>query len=254
MRVAAIYDIHGNLPALEAVLEDIARERVDRIVVGGDVVVGPMTAAVLERLLELGTPADFIQGNAEASVLTEMSGGTHPTPFPETILELLRWEAAQVRRFSAVLAAWPMTLRQRIDGLGDVLFCHATPRDLNEIFLASTPESVLVPIFEAAHADVVVCGHTHMPFERTIGGVRVVNAGSVGMPFAAPGAYYVLLGPGAEPRRIEYDLDGAASAVRATSYPQAREFADKYILDPPSTEAMTAMFEKLAIGSAPTSR
>ena len=61
MRVAAIYDIHGNLPALEAVLEDIARERVDRIVVGGDVVVGPMTAAVLERLLDLGTPADFIR-------------------------------------------------------------------------------------------------------------------------------------------------------------------------------------------------
>ena len=254
MRVAAIYDIHGNLPALEAVLEDIARERVDRIVVGGDIVVGPMTVAVLERLLELGTPADFIQGNAEDSVLTEMAGGTHPTPFPEAILELLRWEAAQVRRFAAVLAAWPMTLRHRIDGLGDVLFCHATPRDLNEIFLASTPEPVLAPIFEAAHADVVVCGHTHMPFARTIGGVRVVNAGSVGMPFAAPGAYYLLLGPGAAPRRVEYDLHGAAEAVRATSYPQAQEFADKYILDPPSTEAMTAMFEKLAIGSAPTSR
>ena len=251
MRVAAIYDIHGNLPALEAVLEDIARERVDRIVVGGDVVVGPMTAAVLERLLDLGTPADFIQGNAEASVLTEMSGGTHPMPFSESILEVLRWEAAELRLFSAVLAEWPMTLRHSVPGIGDVLFCHATPRDLNEIFLASTPEQVLLPVFERARADLVVCGHTHMQFDRRIGRVRVVNAGSVGMPFAAPGAYYLLLGPGVELRHAPYDQAAAAARVRAASYPQAREFADKYILNPPSTSAMTEVFEKLAIGSAP---
>jgi Icc-related predicted phosphoesterase len=68
MRVAAIYDIHGNLPALEAVLADIAREGGDRIVVGGDVLCGPMTADVMDRLLTLEPPADFIQGNAEASV------------------------------------------------------------------------------------------------------------------------------------------------------------------------------------------
>jgi diadenosine tetraphosphatase ApaH/serine/threonine PP2A family protein phosphatase len=135
-----------------------------------------------------------------------------------------------------------------------VLFCHATPRDLNEIFLESTPEHVLLPIFEAARADVVVCGHTHMPFDRTIGNVRVVNAGSVGMPFAAPGAYYVLLGPGVEPRHLHYDLRGAAARVRATPYPQAREFADKYILDPPSTAAMTAVFEGFAVGRSSDKR
>ena len=206
MRAAAIYDIHGNLPALEAVLDQIARESVDRIVVGGDVVVGPMTADVMERLLHVETPIDFIQGNAEASVLTEMAGAEHPVPFPEPIREVMRWEARELARFRSVMAGWPMTLRHRIDGLGDVLFCHATPRDLNEIFLESTPEGVLAPIFEAARADVVVCGHTHMPFDRTIGTVRVVNAGSVGMPFAAPGAYYVLLGPGVEPRHLHYDL------------------------------------------------
>ena len=249
MRAAAIYDIHGNLPALEAVLEQIARESVDRIVVGGDVVVGPMTADVMERLLHLETPVDFIQGNAEDSVLTEMAGAEHPMPFPEPIREVMRWEARQLARFRSLMAGWPMTLRHHIDGLGDVLFCHATPRDLNEIFLHSTPQDVLAPIFEAARADVVVCGHTHMPFDRTIGKVRVVNAGSVGMPFAAPGAYYLLLGPGVEPRHLRYDLLGAAARVRATEYPQAQEFADKYILEPPSTAAMTAVFEGFAIGS-----
>ena len=249
MRAAAIYDIHGNLPALEAVLDQIAREHVDRIVVGGDVVCGPMTAEVMERLLQMKTPIDFIKGNAEDSVLTEMAGADHPVPFPEPIRAVIRWEAGQLARFRSLMAGWPMTLRHAIDGLGDVLFCHATPRDLNEIFLPSTPESALVPIFEAAHADVVVCGHTHMPFDRMIGRVRVVNAGSVGMPFAAPGAYYVLLGPGVEPRHLLYDLPGAAARVSATAYPQAQEFADKYILDPPSTASMTAVFEKFAIGA-----
>jgi putative phosphoesterase len=249
MRVAAIYDIHGNLPALEAVLDQIARESADRIVVGGDVVVGPMTADVMERLLHLETPVDFIQGNAEDSVLTEMAGAEHPMPFPEPIREVMRWEARELARFRSLMAGWPMTLRHRIDGLGDVLFCHATPRDLNEIFLQSTPEDVLAPIFEAARADVVVCGHTHMPFDRTIGAVRVINAGSVGMPFAAAGAYYLLLGPGVEPRHLLYDLHGAAARVRATAYPQAQEFADKYILAPPSTAEMSAVFEKFALTS-----
>lgn len=253
MRVAAIYDLHGNLPALEAVLADIQREGVDRIVVGGDVVCGPMTTAVMDRLLDLEPPADFISGNAEAAVLTEMAGNEHRVPFPEPIREVLRWEAAQLQRFAPVLGGWPMTLRHSLPGLGDVLFCHATPRDLEEIFLESTPEQVLVPIFEPARADVVVCGHTHMQFDRRVGPVRVVNAGSVGMPFAAPGAYWVLLGPGIELRCTSYDLDAAAARVRATTYPQAQEFADKYILDPPSTTVMQAALEKVAIGAASAS-
>ena len=254
MRVAAIYDIHGNLPALEAVLADIRREGVDRIVVGGDVVCGPMTAAVMDCLLDLRPPADFIRGNAEASVSTEMAGAEHRVPFPEGVREVLRWEAAQLQRFAPVFGGWPMTLRHSLPGLGDVLFCHATPRDLEEIFLESTPEHVLLPIFESAGADVVVCGHTHMQFDRKIGSVRVVNAGSVGMPFAAPGAYWSLLGPGIDLRCTAYDLGAAAARVRATAYPQAQEFADKYILDPPSTAAMQAVFEKLAIGAASISR
>ena len=147
-----------------------------------------------------------------------------------------------------------MTLSHHIDGLGNVLFCHATPRDLNEIFLQSTPEDVLLPIFEAARADVVVCGHTHMQFDRTVGTVRVVNAGSIGMPFAPPFAYWLRLGPRVDLRHTDYDRAAAAARVRATAYPQAQEFADKYILDPPSTAAMTALFEGFALGSSSVKR
>src|SRR5687767_6097450 len=247
MRAAALYDIHGNLPALEAVLDQIARESVDRIVVGGAVVVGPMTADVIARLLHLETPIDFSQGNAEDSLRTEMAGAKHSMPFPEPILEVLRWEARQLPGFRELIGGWPRTITHRIDGLGDVLFCHATPRDLNEIFLESTPEDVLVPIFEAAHADVVVCGHTHMQFDRTIGAVRVVNAGSVGMPFCEAGAYWLLLGPGVELRRTEYDLAGAAERIRASRYPQADQFATSNVLQPPSEAAMLEMFSKVEL-------
>jgi predicted phosphodiesterase len=247
MRVAAIYDIHGNLPALEAVLAEIRREGVDRIVVGGDVVCGPMTAAVMDRLLDLRPPADFICGNAEASVLTEMAGNEHRVPFPEPVRDVLRWEAAQLRRFAPVFGNWPMTLRHSLPALGDVLFCHATPRDLEEIFLESTPEHVLLPIFEPVRAGVVVCGHTHMQFDRNVGQVRVVNAGSVGMPFGDRGAHWLLLGPDVDLRYTRYDFDAAADRVRDSDYPLAHEFADHNILQPPSEEEMLTAFDRISL-------
>jgi len=247
MRVAALYDIHGNLPALEAVLADIARSGIDRIVVGGDVVCGPMTRGVLDRLRQLDRPVHFIHGNAEVAVLDEMAGAAHTHPFPEPILEVLRWEAAQLRAEQSTLAAWPKTHRMPVPGLGDVLFCHATPRDEDEIFVRTTPEEVLLPIFEPPGAAVVVCGHTHMQFDRRIGRVRVVNAGSVGMPFAPPGAYWLLLGPAVELRHTTYDLDRAVTRIRASGYPQAEQFATSYVLQPPSEAAMLQAFSGAAL-------
>jgi putative phosphoesterase len=247
MRVAALYDIHGNLPALESVLDEIAHAAVDRMVIGGDVVCGPMTRDALARLLDLDIPVDFIRGNAEVSVLAEMGGADQTRPLPEPIRQVLRWEAQQLRGYEPVLAGWPMTLRQRIPGLGTVVFCHATPRNEDEIFLKSTPEEVLEPIFSAVEADVVVCGHTHMQFDRTIGQVRVVNAGSVGMPIGAPGARWLLLGPEIELRHTLYDFANAADRVRETSYPQAQEFAATNVLQPLSEAAMLEMFTPFAL-------
>ena len=183
MRVAAIYDIHGNLPALEAVLEDVREEHVDHVVVGGDVVLGPMVRETLACLLDLDVPVRFIQGNCEVAVLEAMAGQDHRA-VPEQYRPIIRWTAQHLQvEYGRLLANWPKTLRIDIEGCGDVLFCHGTPRDDNECFTRLTPEDRLLPIFDGLNASLVVCGHTQMQFDRMIGRTRVVNAGSVGMPF-----------------------------------------------------------------------
>jgi putative phosphoesterase len=241
MRVAALYDIHGNLPALEAVLEDVARARADRVVVGGDVVPGPMPRETLVRLLDFDLPIQFIFGNGEIAVLAEMNG--QDSGVPARYRDAIRWNAAQLQPSDAeLLVAWPSTLRMNISGIGEVLFCHATPQNPKDVFTQLTPEDKLVSIFAETDADVVVCGHTHMQFDRMIGRLRVVNAGSVGMPFGDPGAYWLLLGPEVELHRTKYDLEIAASRIRQTHYPEAQEFAAHNVLLPPSEEKMLAAF------------
>jgi putative phosphoesterase len=244
MRVAAIYDIHGNLPALEAVLEDIRHADVGQVVVGGDVMPGPMPRETLTCLLDLDIPVQFIQGNGDREVLAQMAGtetGTVPEPFREVV----RWTAQQLYpEHERLLAGWPKTLRVEIDELGEVLFCHATPRNDTEVFTRLTPEDRLGPIFEGLDVPLVICGHTHMQFDRAIGRVRVVNAGSVGMPYGEPGAYWLLLGPDVEMRRTLYDLPKAAERIRDTKYPQAREFAARNVLQPPSEEQILEAFTR----------
>ena len=121
---------------------------------------------------------------------------------------------------------------------------HATPRDENECFTRETPADRLLPIFQALDRSVVVCGHTHMQFDRMIGRVRVVNAGSVGMPFGNPGAYWLLLGPDVQLRQTHYDLAKASQLVKETSYPQAQDFANDSILRPPSEAKMIELFAR----------
>jgi predicted phosphodiesterase len=244
MRVAAIYDIHGNLPALEAVLDDIRRAGVGRVVVGGDVVPGPMPRETLACLLGLDVPVEFIRGNGEAAVLAHRAGAD-PAALPEPAREPVLWTAEQLRpEDERLLAGWPMTLRLEVGGVGAVLFCHATPRSDTEVFTRLTPEDRLVPVFGGLGVPVVVCGHTHMPFDRTVGPTRVVNAGSVGMPYGRPGADWLLLGPDVRLRHTDYDLDRAAGRIRATSYPQAAEFAARHVLKPPSEGEILALFAK----------
>lgn len=250
MRVAALYDIHGNLPALDAVLHEIRQLGVDRIVVGGDVLPGPMPRATMARLLELDIPAQFIYGNGDLAILAHMRatdpstvtywGTTGGTPLPEPFGELFRWTGRQVREYQDVLENWPLTTTVEIDGLGNVLFCHATPRNETEIFTRVTPEERLLPVFAGVDASVVVCGHTHMQFDRMVGRLRVINAGSVGMPFATTGADWLLLGPGIELRKTNYDTAATAEQFRRTAYPMVEEMAVRYILNPPSEAELFA--------------
>jgi putative phosphoesterase len=246
MRVAALYDIHGNLPALEAVLDVLLQAEVDLIVVGGDVVPGPMPIETLRCLLSLPIPVQFIQGNGEAAVLDEIAG--RDNTLPEQFREIIRHSAHQIQQeYEQLMASWPETLRIEIGGLGEVLFCHATPRSNTEVFTRSTPEDLLLPIFAEAMAPIVVCGHTHMQFDRMVGDVHVVNAGSVGMPFGEPGAYWLLLGPDIQLRRTSYNLERAAERIRATSYPQAQEFAGRNVLRPPTEQEMLDVFSKVEL-------
>lgn len=247
MSVAALYDIHGNLPALEAVLEEIDREGIDEIVVGGDVLPGPMSAESLRRLLRHDRPTRFISGNGERDVLSTL-GGIEPTDVPPFVLDVLRWTSSQLTAADVdEIESWPGHIRREVKGVGRVLFCHATPRNDTEIFTQVTPEEALLPLFEGLEADMVVCGHTHMQFDRMVGGVRVVNAGSVGMPFGAPGAYWLKLGEDVELGRTDYDLMEAANRVQRTAYPQAREFARKWILEPKTEAEGLEAFEQVAL-------
>jgi putative phosphoesterase len=244
MRAAALYDIHGNLPALEAVLQDIRQAGVDHVVVGGDVVPGPMPRETIACLLDLDIPVQFIQGNGDRIVLAQMRGA-ESREVPEQFRDGIRWNARQLDvTHERLLASWPLTIRLEIRELGDVLFCHATPRNDSEIFTRLTTEERLQPVFEGTNASVVVCGHTHMQFDRNVGTIRVVNAGSVGMPFGEPGAYWLLLGPDVQLRRTHYALEKAAERIRNTNYPQANDFAAHNVLQPLSAQQILEAFSK----------
>jgi putative phosphoesterase len=189
MPVATLYDVHGNLPALEAVLAEVPPDAT--IVVGGDVCApGAQPAETLERLRALGERVVWIRGNTDREL---MPG--EPGLAPAGMLETAR-EALSDEQIGFLYSNPPTAQIER------VLFCHATPRNDVDIFTERTPEERLAEIFAAVDADVVVCGHTHMQFDRTIAGKRVINSGSVGMPYEErPGAYWTL---DLEHRRTEY--------------------------------------------------
>ena len=228
MRVAALYDVHGNLPALEAVLADPRCQTADVVVCGGDVLLGPWQAECVERLLAVG--ARFLTGNCERQVLDATSEST------------TRWCRSQIdERLANLAAAWPLSVGVEIDALGSVMFCHATPRRDDEILTRLTPDEIVGDACEGV--PLVVCGHTHVQFDRVAGRTRLVNAGSVGMPYEGrTAAYWALLGPDVELVSSEYDVEAAVAALRATGYPASDELAET-LLTPHSAEEATEVFE-----------
>jgi putative phosphoesterase len=173
--IATLYDIHGNLAALDAVLAEIPAEAA--IVVGGDVCfAGEQPAETLERLRALGDRVRWVRGNTDREITTESHLSEEQVAFLRDLPP-----TAQIDR---------------------VLYCHATPRNDMDVFTERTPEERVAFLFADVDADVVVCGHTHMQFDRTIAGRRVINSGSVGAPYGdEPGAFWTL---DLEPRRTEY--------------------------------------------------
>jgi diadenosine tetraphosphatase ApaH/serine/threonine PP2A family protein phosphatase len=239
VKVAALYDIHGHLPALDAVLEDVPADAT--IVIGGDAFSGPMPSETLERLRSLGPRAHFIHGNADRDL----------GPYEERWRPRYEWLEAQLTGDDrAWVDSWPSTLTLEIDGLGPTLFCHGTPRSDLEAITAVTSEERLREILTDVQEPTVVCGHTHHQFDRRIDDVRVVNAGSIGIPYEGrPGAYWALLGPDVEFRRTEYDLAAAAEAIRATTYPDPEEKIETLTNPPPAREAAEVL-ERRALEEA----
>ena len=170
---------------------------------------------------------------------THLAGGDI-SKVPPAHHEVIEWTARQLTGDQRqAVARWPWTDDLDIPELGRTLFCHATPRSDSELFTRLTDEERLGVVFGDVNASVVVCGHTHMQFDRMVGPCRVINAGSVGMPFQSPaGAYWLLLGPDAQLRRTDYDVAAAAAAMRATAYPQLEALAVRasYVLSPPAEE------------------
>lgn len=249
MKIAALYDIHGNAPAFNAVLGELEEARPDLIVIGGDIVSGPMPQQTLERLMQLGERARGIRGNADRETVMDFDEvPLHPNMAQHERVAT-RWVASQLTHSQRdYLASLPEQLEFKIDGLGRVLFCHATPRNDEEMFTAITPEDHLRVIFSDVEQDIVICGHTHMQFERRLENLRIVNAGSVGMPYAdQPGAYWLLLSnDGYEFRRTPYDVEAAAQVIRTSRYPQAHEFANENVCVVPTAEEAMRIFEKMA--------
>jgi putative phosphoesterase len=229
MRVAALYDVHGNLPALEAVLGDVERENVDAIVFGGDIASGPMPRETVELVRSLDG-AVFVRGNADRLDSPAMGPAWD---------KARRWVENQLDEEQI---AWLANLDFSAV-LDDTLYVHATPQDDETVVTELTTGERLAELLAGVEQSRVVAGHTHMQLDRTVGSIRFVNAGSVGMPYEArPGAYWAILDQGVELRRTEYDLARAATAIRATGHPMAEETAAENVLVVPSREQALAAF------------
>ena len=233
MRVATLYDIHGNLPALEAVLAAVEDERVDRIVIGGDVVPGPLPAETIQRLRRLGDTVVFVGGNGDRWVVEAFDAlGSPEVDAPRR--PWAAWAAEMIDRVDRdLLASFCAAATVDVENLGPVLFCHASPRDDEEMLTSLAPDRRWRSALEGVDESVVVCGHTHTQFDRWVGPWRVLNAGSVGMPYEGrAGAYWLLLGPGIEFRRTDYDIEAALATMRAGGNPGTDELVRDSLIAP----------------------
>jgi predicted phosphodiesterase len=248
-RVAALYDIHGNVPALRAVLAELERERVDHVVIGGDVANGPLPVATLDALTSLQLDTSYVMGNGDLEVAAAYDG---EEPSASVLAES---PAARSAVFAAtqishaqreLIGSFQPTITLEIEGLGSVLFCHGSPRSDTEIITTLTPDERLGEILaDGDNPPTIVGGHTHRLFDRRAYRWRFINAGSVGMPYEGrAGAFWALLGPDVELRYTAYDVTTAIAELRAGGFDDVDEMFEESLLNPMDPDAVAQLFEQ----------
>jgi predicted phosphodiesterase len=249
VRVAALYDVHGNLPALEAVLAELDREQPDAIVFGGDIIAGPMPRETFDRVRALGHRAHLIRGNADRIVLELRRGARQgDMGFADD------WVGEQLSDEQAdFLESLPLTVTLDVDGLGPTLFCHATPNDDEEIFTERDPDEVVAEMLDGVKEGTVVCGHTHIQVDRGVSRWRVVNVGSVGIAYGGVGAHWALLGPDVDLRQTDYDREDAVRLIKETGWfgsgdAERKQHLIETLLQGHPKEEVLDFFEQLAAG------
>ncbi len=243
MNILALYDIHANIDALDAVLADPRAARPDAVVVGGDAVPGPFARETLARLDALSVPVHWVRGNGEREVAEAIGA---PAAAPDD------WAARTAAITAAELgddrarALGALGLTVRLDG---VLFCHASPRRDDEMLTRVSTSERWEQALAAVTAKVVVAGHTHQQDDRVVGGVRFVNAGSIGLPYEGDGAARWLWIADGEPelRQTTYDAAGAGARILAAGWPDERS-VNAALIDPVEAIVITRIFEEMASG------
>jgi predicted phosphodiesterase len=229
IRVAALADVHGNAPALAAVLEEVERESPDVVVFCGDLTWGSLPQETLALVRSLEIPARFVRGNADRAVGTELEGLRSP------------WMTSMhTPQDLGFLAGFEPTVTVDIDALGPTCFCHGSPRSDEECVTERTPVERVREFMSGRDEKVVVTAHVHVQYDRTVDGIRLLCPGSVGLPYEDGGcAYWALLGPDVELRRTEYEIEAAVALMRATDDPSVETIVE-LMLSPPSPEEVIA--------------
>ena len=226
-KIAVLSDVHGNAPALAAVLAELECERPDLVVFGGDFTWGPLPGETFD--LVRGLDARFVRGNADRALLENRA---------ETERE--RWmQSNHTREMRDFLAGFEEAVVLEVEGLGAVRFCHGSPRSDEECVTSETPAERVRDLSAGVDERVIVTAHVHMQFDREVAGIRSVNAGSVGMPYEdRRGAFWALLGPDVDLRRTEYDLDEMVERYRASGLPGIEEIVELTLRPPDQREVI----------------
>ncbi len=242
MRIAVLADVHGNLPALRAVLAQLDRQPVDAIVVAGDVCGGPLVRAALELLEGRPEPVHWIAGNSERETVAVFDGAEIPDG---PAGRAAAWSSGQLdRRWRDALAAWPIAIT--LDG---VCFCHGSPRRDDEILTRGTPDAALAEALGAVSGPLVVGGHTHQQMIRQVRpDLMYANAGSIGLPYeGAWVAFWMIVADGVpQLRETSYDRATALRELQASGFPDLDDHLGDSLLTPVDPDWVTAFFEHTA--------